>query len=366
MSGFIRLADLAKRYDGAGRQEHAVAGVTLDIEEGAFATLLGPSGCGKTTTLRMIAGLEEPTRGEIALGGELVYSAARRINIPVNKRPIGMVFQSYAIWPHMNVFENVAFPLKMRGGGLGRAEIRARTEQALAQVGLADLIDRPSTSLSGGQQQRVALARALIKQPKILLLDEPLSNLDAKLREQMRDEIRELQERTRITTLFVTHDQSEALAISDRIIVMNGGRIVEAGTPHAIYRAPAEPFTADFIGISNLIAGTARQAQDGGWRIETPHGVLVGAVEGNVASGDRVMAFVRPELFALETADGAAAWIGAVRKAAYQGGFTDYSIALGEQLLRVRVPDGQPSFAKGQIVRIKPDTEQISFRKQAH
>jgi iron(III) transport system ATP-binding protein len=364
VSVFIRVRDLAKRYDGADVTENAVDGIELDIAEGEFVTLLGPSGCGKTTTLRMIAGLEEPTQGEIALAGEIVYSAPRRVNIPVNKRPIGMVFQSYAIWPHMNVFENVAFPLKMKSERLARREIRERTEQALAAVGLKDLIYRPSTSLSGGQQQRVALARALVKEPKILLLDEPLSNLDAKLREQMRDEIRDLQERTGITTLFVTHDQSEALAVSDRIVVMNGGRIVEAGTPQSVYGNPADRFTADFIGVSNLLEGVASRVADGSWEVATPFGSLPGAIAPPIASGDRVVAFARPELFNLSTTnDTPHQWPGLVRKSAYQGGFTDYAIAIGEHALRVRLRDGEPLYGKGQLVYVRPDSSRIRFHR---
>ena len=229
----------------------AVNGATLTAADGELLTLLGPSGCGKTTTLRMIAGLEEPSGGSIRIGERIVYDRARGIDVPAEMRGLGMVFQSYAIWPHMTVAENIAYPLRMRH--VGRARRRELVDKVLDLVGLAGLGDKPSTLLSGGQQQRVALARALVFEPALLLLDEPLSNLDAKLREQMRFELRIMQQRIGLTAIYVTHDQEEALTLSDRLVVMNQGEIEQIGTPIEVYERPATRFVAQFIGKGNMI-----------------------------------------------------------------------------------------------------------------
>ena len=229
----------------------AVDGATLTAADGELLTLLGPSGCGKTTTLRMIAGLEEPSGGSIRIGERTVYDKMRGIDVPAEMRGLGMVFQSYAIWPHMTVAENIAYPLRMRH--VGRARRRALVEKVLDLVGLGGLGDKPSPLLSGGQQQRVALARALVFEPALLLLDEPLSNLDAKLREQMRFELRIMQQRIGLTAVYVTHDQEEALTLSDRLVVMNHGEIEQIGTPTEVYEHPATRFVAQFIGKGNMI-----------------------------------------------------------------------------------------------------------------
>jgi spermidine/putrescine transport system ATP-binding protein len=229
----------------------AVDGATLTAADGELLTLLGPSGCGKTTTLRMIAGLEEPSGGSIRIGERMVYDRARGIDVPAEMRGLGMVFQSYAIWPHMTVAENVAYPLRMRH--VGRARQRELVDKVLDLVGLGGLGDKPSPLLSGGQQQRVALARALVFEPALLLLDEPLSNLDAKLREQMRFELRIMQQRVGLTAVYVTHDQEEALTLSDRLVVMNHGEIEQIGTPTDVYEHPATRFVAQFIGKGNMI-----------------------------------------------------------------------------------------------------------------
>ena len=228
-------------------------GIGFDIAPGELVTLLGPSGCGKTTTLRAVAGLETPSGGSIRLNDDTVYSAAERRNVPTEKRGVSMVFQSYAIWPHMTVFDNVAYGLRVRK--LPPAEVRQNVQRVLELVQMQDFADRPASKLSGGQQQRVAVARAIAFSPNVLLFDEPLSNLDAKLRAEMRVELRELQRRLDITSLYVTHDQEEALAISDRVIVMNGGRIEQIGTPEEIYNRPRSRFVADFVGSANLIRG---------------------------------------------------------------------------------------------------------------
>ena len=245
----------------------AVDAVDLVIEEGRFVTLLGPSGCGKTTTLRMVAGLERNTAGRIAIGDEVVSDAAAGRFLPPERRRIGMVFQSYAIWPHMTVFDNVAYPLRIRR--MPKSEIRARVLATLRLVELEGLADRPAPALSGGQQQRVAIARAIIFEPALLLLDEPLSNLDDKLRKQMGAEFRDLQRRLGITTLYVTHDQDEAMALSDRIVVMGGGRVLQQGAPEALYGRPASRAVAAFLGSPNLLPATvtACAAAGGDWRL---------------------------------------------------------------------------------------------------
>lgn len=230
----------------------AVDNLTLRISDGEFVSFLGPSGCGKTTTLRMIAGFIEPTSGRIELGGQVVTDTAARVFVPPEHRRLGMVFQSYAVWPHMNVFDNIAYPLKV--ARTGRAQTRAAVERVADLVKLDQLLGRYPNQLSGGQQQRVALARALVAEPRVLLLDEPLSNLDARLRDEMRVEIKELQRRTGITIVFVTHDQVEAMVLSDRIAVMNAGRVHQVGPPREIYEQPADRFVAQFVGEANLVS----------------------------------------------------------------------------------------------------------------
>ena len=239
---FLEVRNLVKIF---GKMT-AVDNVSFKVEQGEVVTLLGPSGCGKTTTLRMVAGFEKPNAGEVEIAGRVVVATHRRINVPPEKRDIGMVFQSYAIWPHMTVFENVAFPLNVRRAN--RQEIKRRVEETLELVGLANFSDRPAILLSGGQQQRVSLARALVYSPSILLLDEPLSNLDAKLREQMRIEIKRLQQQLGFTVLFVTHDQIEAMSLSTRLALMNQGRIEQIGAPQDVYEHPQTPFVEDFLG----------------------------------------------------------------------------------------------------------------------
>jgi iron(III) transport system ATP-binding protein len=291
----IRVTNLVKIFPDRKERVYAVNDVSFTVEDGQFYTLLGPSGCGKTTTLRCIAGLEKPDAGDIEVGGVVVCSTRNRTFVPAHKRDIGMVFQSYAIWPHMTVFENAAFPLRVSPKKYSNEEIRRRVMEALRTVELGGLEGRMATQLSGGQQQRLALARALVREPRVLLLDEPLSNLDAKLREQMRVELRELQRRVGITTLYVTHDQIEALTMSNVIAVMNQGKIVQEGPPRAIYRSPKTKFVADFIGSTNFIRGTwaGGDGQDG--RVETALGILQAHAAVVLSKGDPVVVSVRPE-----------------------------------------------------------------------
>src|SRR5438309_4808242 len=253
----------------------AVRGVSFSVQPGEQLTLLGPSGCGKTTTLRAIAGLEQPSAGVIRIGGAPVYSSSQGINIPAEERGLSMVFQSYAIWPHMTVFENVAYGLRVRRKS--GAEVREKVLAALDLVQMGSFAERPASQLSGGQQQRVALARACVFSPEVLLFDEPLSNLDAKLRADMRIELRELQHRLGITSVYVTHDLEEALAMSDRIVVMRDGSIEQIGSPSDIYNLPRNAFVADFVGSANLIRGRSRAdlAADGLVALETSGGAVV-------------------------------------------------------------------------------------------
>ena len=277
----------------------AVAGVSFQVLPGEQLTLLGPSGCGKTTTLRAIAGLEQPTAGEIRIGGVAVYSSERRIAVPAEKRGLSMVFQSYAIWPHMTVFDNVAYGLRVRRENPER--ITEKVHRALDLVQMRALADRQASQLSGGQQQRVALARAFVFSPSVLLFDEPLSNLDAKLRADMRIELRELQHRLGITSVYVTHDLEEALAMSDRIVVMRNGLIEQIGTPAEIYDLPRNAFVADFVGSANLIRGRHRPdlAADGLVALETSGGHIVhGTAHGRPVGPDPVFSIrtVHPRL----------------------------------------------------------------------
>src|SRR5574340_746495 len=258
----LKLENLYKEFKSEETEVRAVNQISFDVPVGKFFTLLGPSGCGKTTCLRCIAGLERPGAGRIFIDGELVSGGD--YFTPPDKRNIGMVFQSYAIWPHMEVFSNVAFPLRVVKAGLAKREIEEKVRHALHTVELDGLEKRSATKLSGGQQQRLALARALVRKPKLLLLDEPLSNLDAALREHMRVELRQLQQRLGITTVYVTHDQLEALALSDMIAVMKDGHIVQEGRPREIYGSPASGFVAGFIGNTNWLEGKVVEVEPGG------------------------------------------------------------------------------------------------------
>jgi iron(III) transport system ATP-binding protein len=333
----IRLDGVSKRFGDVVAVDH----VDLAVEPGTLLTLLGPSGCGKTTTLRMIAGLERTSDGRIAIDDEDVT------RLPANLRDVTMVFQSYALFPHMNVFANVAYGLQVARRPAD--EVRRRTLEALAMVGLEGLDQRATNALSGGQQQRVALARALVMEPKVLLFDEPLSNLDAKLRRRVREEIRELQQRLGITSVYVTHDQEEALAISDEIVVMNGGRIEQRGSPHQLYTEPANRFVADFIGSASFLP-----ARYDGERVhigdhtfdyhqDVPHG--------------SVTLMIRPEAVEIVAEGGEQTLATDVRSSAYLGAVTDFVFTAPDGDIQATIPgEGMIDLAVGDRahLRFKP------------
>jgi iron(III) transport system ATP-binding protein len=344
------VTSLAKTFPGSKHGTGpvvAVDDVSFDVAEGTLFTLLGPSGCGKTTALRCVAGLERPERGEITVAGRLFFSSERRVCLPANDRGLGMVFQSYAIWPHMNVFDNVAFPLAVapRRSRPAKQQIRERVGRALGLVRLDGLADRPATDLSGGQQQRLALARALVNEPPLLLLDEPLSNLDAKLREEMRFELKRLQHELGITTVFVTHDQAEALVLSDSIAVMRDGRMEQVGTPREIYERPASRFVADFIGAANLIEGRIEGRQpDGLYAVKAGTGLLRASFPADLSAGTSVTVVVRPEHVRVQPDASLSAngWRGVVSAQAFLGDSVEHVIRIGDLELRAR---GNPSVA---------------------
>ena len=339
----IEVKSLVKIFaDGKNAGVKAVDRVSFNVEEGRFYTLLGPSGCGKTTTLRCIAGLEKADEGEIIVAGEKVFSASSRTFVPAYRRPIGMVFQSYAIWPHMTVFENVAFPLRVGKQKVSNDQIRKKVMTAVEQVELGGYEDRMATQLSGGQQQRLALARALVREPKVLLLDEPLSNLDAKLRERMRVELRELQRRLGITTLYVTHDQIEALSMSNMIAVMSAGVTVQEGSPREIYLQPRSKFVAQFIGSTNQISGQiANQGSDGTGTVRTDEGEIFCSILSGLTTGDKVVIVVRPESIILhqkKPSHSENVLEGKIGAAMFLGEYVDCTIELGKNVLETHQP----------------------------
>jgi iron(III) transport system ATP-binding protein len=292
----IRVEGLTKTFRAGKDVVTAIAGVDFEVAAGEMVTLLGPSGCGKTTTLRCVAGLEKPDEGRITIGDRPVVNVAAGIFVPPQHRNLGMVFQSYAIWPHMTALENIAYALE--GKRMPRAERKRLAMEALATVKLAELANRPAPRLSGGQQQRVAIARAIVGKPQVLLFDEPLSNLDAKLRLEMRSELRRIQRQVGLSSIYVTHDQAEALAVSDWIMVMKDGRIIERGRPLDIYRYPKHVFTAQFLGTTNLIAGTVESVDEvaGRLKVVTALGPVIGAdPTRKITAGDKVRVSIRPE-----------------------------------------------------------------------
>ncbi len=345
----IAVRSLVKRFGEAT----ALHGIGFEVPRGEIVSMLGPSGCGKTTTLRCIAGLETGDEGRIEIDGQVVSDFSRGRVVSPDRRGIGMVFQSYAIWPHMTVFQNVAYPLVARG--VRRGEARGPVMESLSLVGMADFADRPATNLSGGQQQRVALARALVAKPRLLLLDEPLSNLDAKLRDQTRFEVRQIQQRLGVTALYVTHDQSEAMAISDRIIVMNLGRIEQIGSPLEIYQQPASPFVAAFVGSSNFLEVRGVAARDGHLVGVVGQGQAV-RIPAVAAPKERVLVALRPQFCTASAVgtpvpEGLNRLTGTIRRTTYFGERSEAIVEVGGESLLVYLPLGSP-LATGQTIQI--------------
>lgn len=335
----------------------AVSGVSLEADEGSMLTLLGPSGCGKSTILRVVAGLETPSAGVLRIAGNAVVDVARGIAMPAERRQLGMVFQSYAIWPHMTVAENVGYPLKVRGRTA--AEIRSRVDEMLDLVGLRDRAAHPATDLSGGQQQRIAIARALSFEPKLLLLDEPLSNLDVKLRQDMGAEIKRIQRRSGVTAIYVTHDQGEALALSDRIVVLDQGRVQQIGTPEQIYERPDNLFTAWFVGGTNLLEATLRERTgEGRARVEiagcvTP--VDARLADGDVQAGKPIVLSIRPEDIVTEFS-GEPDAVATVQGGEYLGDRRRYLIEVDGQSLTCYARRDQ-AYAPGSAIGIRLRTD---------
>ncbi|HEV8724528.1 MAG TPA: ABC transporter ATP-binding protein [Candidatus Binatia bacterium] len=357
----IRIQNLHMVYQTERGRVHAVRGIDLDIKQGQFFTLLGPSGCGKTSTLRSVAGLETPEEGEIFVGDDLVFSSTTRKVVPPYSRDIGMVFQSYAIWPHLNVFENVAFPLREMKRRFSQQEIREKVDRALSLVHLDGLADRPAPFLSGGQQQRLALARAIVKEPRVLLLDEPLSNLDAKLREETRFELRELVKRLGITTLYVTHDQLEALTMSDVVAVMEEGRIAQQGSPMEIYQSPQDRFVANFIGLTNFIDGRVKPSPcetPSIREVETACGDLSCVLDEGMKSGDPVIVVVRPEDIRVVTDSRPQhnLFQGKVNAVIFMGDSLECQVLVGSQRLRTKLHPSS-SVQQGQNISLELPAE---------
>jgi iron(III) transport system ATP-binding protein len=339
------LENLVKTF-GRKKDVQAVNGLNLEIHQGEFVTLLGPSGCGKTTTLRMIAGFESPTSGRILLEGKEINE------IPPNKRPMAMVFQNYALFPHMSVFENIAYGLKVKKQP--QDQIHEKVEIVLQLMNLVGMGDRMPHQLSGGQQQRVALARALVMQPKVLLFDEPLSNLDAKLRVQMRAEIRRLQQRLGITTVYVTHDQAEAMSLADRIAVMHDGQIEQIGSPVEIYEQPASLFVADFIGKANFIESMVGDSSDDHISLEIfGNSLTIPKRNHSYAVNDRVYLIIRPESVHLSHKEGA--FSGEIKQAVYLGSTVEYEVEICGQVISVIIYDPQEGdkFEEGSRVSVE-------------
>ena len=340
----INVLNLSKTFGNT----LAITGIDLSVSQGEMLVLLGPSGCGKTTTMRCIAGLERPTSGTITIDGRTVFDDRQKIDVPINQRHIGMVFQSYAIWPHMTVFGNVAFPLEMEG--LPKRTIRERVHEVLSLVGLEGLTERGASYLSGGQMQRVALARSLVMRPNVLLFDEPLSNLDARLRDHLRVQLREIQTELGITSIYVTHDQREALALADRIIVMQAGRIVQSDDPVAIYQRPKTSSIAEFLGFSNVFGASILESNDKASRIvlnDSGLKLVAGAPPQNM-SGDLAVC-VRPEDVTIKKIEGGTSQhsklpentlLGEVILASFMGSFMQYRVRVsGGEIWEVLSPE---------------------------
>ncbi|MET8520148.1 ABC transporter ATP-binding protein [Nocardioides sp. NBC_00163] len=371
----LEITSLVKSFPGektkgktASNNVFAINDVSFEVRQGEMFTLLGPSGCGKTTTLRSIAGLEKPDSGRIAVGGKTFFAAgggAKSVNVPANQRGLGMVFQSYAIWPHMTVFDNVAFPLQVmpRTKRPSKKEIENRVNRVLETLELRQYAERQATKLSGGQQQRLALGRGIIIEPELLLLDEPLSNLDAKLRESLRFELKRLQRELGITSIYVTHDQVEALSLSSNIAVMKAGEVMQLGKPREIYENPNSQFVAEFIGTSNFIEATVSNRTGEAYTVETNEGTLTLSSGAQVPTGTRVVASIRPEAVGISTERPMATenlWQGKVATRAFLGDAVDHVVGVGKTEIRARtVPS--VSVPPGTDVYLHLEADKISL-----
>jgi iron(III) transport system ATP-binding protein len=362
----IRIEDLHVSFRTDSGDVHAVRGISVNVAPGEFYTLLGPSGCGKTTTLRCLAGLERPTSGRILIDNKPVHDSARNISVPAHRRNIGMVFQSYAIWPHLTVFENVAFPLREMRPRVAEKDVKARVAKALELVQLSGYETRPAPFLSGGQQQRLALARAAVREAPVVLLDEPLSNLDAKLRAETRLELRNLVKRLNMTAVYVTHDQTEALTMADRVAVMNAGEIIQEASPQDIYKHPNSRFVASFIGHINFVDGHIRKRPDtangAAGAVETPWGTLSYADGADLADGTKVTVAIRPEnLWPVGGggADGANVIEGEVTEVVFLGDSLDCRAKVGPSELGMRLHPSN-AVALGDNIRMRVDPRDVA------
>jgi iron(III) transport system ATP-binding protein len=359
----IEVRNLKRTYVTGKSTVQAVRGINFNIEKGEIFTLLGPSGCGKSTTLRCIAGIENPDSGEILLGSRAVFDSRNSINVPMSRRGVGMVFQSYAIWPHMSVFDNVVFPLRYGPYKAPRDTWKQRVTRALELVEMAEMADRPAPLLSGGQQQRVALARALVYEPLVLLLDEPLSNLDAKLRLTMRTELLGLIKKLNLTALYVTHDQEEALVLSDRIAVMKDGVIQQLDTPRMIYMNPSNKYVAGFVGQTNFFSGTVEPGRSNGHiSVECSFGAFHAAA-GDHAAGKKVWVTIRPEEILLHTKGqpvGPNVFPAKVLRAVFVGSRIQCELAIGSERCDAEV-DGQSSIQAGDMIAAELPLDRIKL-----
>ena len=359
----VEVTGLVKKFGNV----FAVNDISFKVDSGQIVTLLGPSGCGKTTALRCIAGLERPDAGEIRIDDTVVSSGGKGFFVPPEKRNLGMVFQSYAIWPHMTVFHNVSYGLEAKN--MPKAEVTEKVEEALALTNLKGLEERYPAQLSGGQQQRVALARSVALDPKVLLLDEPLSNLDAKLRESMRFELKELQRRLKKTALYVTHDQTEAMVISNMVIVMNEGKIMQMDTPVGLYKRPRNKFVADFLGGTNFLTGTVKErlVEGGLVTVETNEGINISVpIYDDAKEGNKILINIRPpslKIHKTRPMEKANVWEGKIDRTGYVGDFVDYWVLVGDKELRVQ-QNGAVIFEEGESVYVQTYPEKCTVIPQ--
>lgn len=359
----VRLRNLVKRFRrGDGTVANAIDGVTLDVMPGEFVVLLGPSGCGKTTLLRTVAGLERADEGEIDIHGRTVFSATRKVELPPEKRDLSMIFQSYALWPHLTVFDNVAYPLRNRRRSLSKAQMAEKVDHVLGLVGVSELRKQYPGQMSGGQQQRVALARALVDGGDLVLFDEPLSNVDAKVRETLRRELLEMQRRLGFAAIYVTHDQNEAMELAHRVAVMGGGKVRQLGAPEDIYLRPTSRYVANFVGTTNEIEAKVVAVDGGGLRVDTAAGAVTGvpSAEGLEVGGPAIVSF-RPESCVIDGPEVSGnTWAGTVERVLFLGQTTETVVRLGDTGIRLRAASlGRADHKVGDDVSVHVPTERV-------